>query len=113
MRVLPLLGMLAVSATLYARGFPIVETYGAKQHEGGTQVFAAAQDRAGVLHFGTLRGVMSYDGGSWRTTALPNGSAVFAVATRSGPEIAVGAVDEFGWMAPDETGAMKYHSLSA
>ncbi len=113
MRALLAFGMLAVSAALYARGFPIVETYTAKQHQGGTQVFAAAQDRAGVLHFGTLRGVMSYDGASWRMTALPNDSAVFAVATRSGPEIAVGAVDEFGWVAPDETGAMKYHSLSA
>jgi diguanylate cyclase (GGDEF)-like protein len=113
MRSLFALGMLAVSASLYARGFPIVETYTAKQHQGGTQVFAATQDRAGVLHFGTLRGVMSYDGASWRMTALPNDSAVFAVATRSGPEIAVGAVDEFGWMAPDEAGAMKYHSLSA
>ena len=114
MRSLVVLGCtLAVSAALYGRGFPLVETYTAKQHQGGTQVFAATQDSAGVLHFGTLRGVMSYDGAWWRITELPNESAVFAVATRSGPEIAVGAVDEFGWAGPDESGAMKYHSLSA
>jgi diguanylate cyclase (GGDEF)-like protein len=92
-------------------GFPLVETFGAKLHQGGTQVFGAAQDASGVLRFGTLRGVMSYDGAWWRTTILPNDSAVFAVATRSGPEIAVGAGDELGWMAPDASGELKYHSL--
>ena len=94
-------------------GFPLVETFGAKLHQGGTQVFGAAQDANGVLRFGALRGVMSYDGAWWRTTALPNDSAVFAVATRSGPEIAIGAGDELGWMAPDASGELKYHSLVA
>jgi diguanylate cyclase (GGDEF)-like protein len=97
----------------FERGFPLVATYTAKQHQGGTQVFAATQDRTGVLYFGTLRGVMSYDGAWWRHTTLPNGSAVFAVAARSGPEIAVGGVDEFGWVGPDASGERTYHSLVA
>jgi len=111
-------GTLIASAALFAqtgpepeRGFPLVSTYSAKQHRGGTQAFATTQDRNGVLYFGTLRGAMTYDGAWWRETALPNESAVFAVAARSGPEIAVGGVDEFGWIAPGASGALAYHSL--
>ena len=103
----------AQDARDFERGFPILETISAKQHQGGTQVFSAAQDRTGVLHFGTLRGLMSYDGAWWRHTKLPNDSAIFGVAARSGPEIAVGGYDEFGWAGPDPSGAFVYHSLVA
>jgi len=104
---------LAQEARDFERGFPLVTAYSPKQHLGGSQVFAAAQAGNGILHFGTLRGVMSYDGAWWRHTQLPNESAVFALAVHSGPEIAVGAFDEFGWAAPDANGALAYHSLVA
>src|SRR6185436_18701146 len=104
---------LAQDARDFERGFPLLATYSPKQHLGGSQVFAAAQAGNGTLYFGTLRGVMSYDGAWWRHTVLPNESAVFGLAVRSGPEIAVGAFDEFGWVAPDANGALAYHSLVA
>lgn len=103
----------AQDARDFERGFPLLATYSPKQHLGGSQVFAAAQAGNGILYFGTLRGVMSYDGAWWRHTVLPNDSAVFALAARSGPEIAVGAFDEFGWVGPDAHGTLTYHSLVA
>jgi len=64
-----------------------------------------------MLHFGTLRGVLSYDGAWWRVTPLPNESAVFSVAAGRGPEIAVGAYGEMGYVTRDPHGALTYRSL--
>jgi len=47
----------AHGAREFERGFPLVETFPPKQHQAGTQIFAAAQGRNGMLHFGSLRGL--------------------------------------------------------
>lgn len=95
----------------FERGFPPVDVHPLSRHDGGSQVFSVAQGTNGILYFGTLRGVTSYDGAWWRTFPLPNNSAVFAVATGQGPEIAVGAVGEIGWFTPQTDGALVYRSL--
>ncbi|HYH08377.1 MAG TPA: diguanylate cyclase [Thermoanaerobaculia bacterium] len=95
----------------FERGFPLIEVQNESRHGAGSQLFSVAQDPAGMLYVGALAGVGVYDGAWWKTIALPNDSAVFAVAGGSGPEVAVGAIDEFGWVAPDPHGTVVYHSL--
>jgi diguanylate cyclase (GGDEF)-like protein len=93
------------------RGFPLIEVIEERRHNAGSQVFDVAQAADGMLYFGALKGVVTYDGAWWKVLELPNDSAVFAVESGRGPEIAVGAVDEFGWVAPDANGALVFHSL--
>jgi diguanylate cyclase (GGDEF)-like protein len=116
----PLLGAILVlcSVALHAatgrefeRGYPLIEVQPESRHGAGSQLFSVAQDPAGMLYVGALGGVGVYDGAWWKTIALPNDSAVFAVAGGSGPEVAVGGIDEFGWVAPDPNGTVVYHSL--
>ena len=104
-------GLFAADGREFERGFPLIEVHEEKEHEAGAQIFSLTQDRGGILYFGGLAGVASYDGAWWRTVALPNESAVFSVASGKGPEIAVGGIDEMGWAGTDENGALTYHSL--
>jgi len=106
-------GLFAADGREFERGFPLIEVHEEKDHEAGAQIFSLTQDRGGLLYFGGLVGVASYDGAWWRTVALPNESAVFSVASGKGPEIAVGGIDELGWASTDENGALTYHSLIA
>jgi diguanylate cyclase (GGDEF)-like protein len=105
--------LLAASLGLSAeeRGFPLIETFEQRRHGAGAQIFDVTQSADGMLYFGGLKGVTTYDGAWWKSIELPNRSAVFAIESGRGPEIAVGAVDEFGWVAPDATGAVVFHSL--
>jgi diguanylate cyclase (GGDEF)-like protein len=94
----------------FERGFPLIDI---RQEEPvtGLQIFSLTQDRSGLLYFGGLAGVASYDGAWWRTVALPNESAVFSVASGKGPETAVGGIDELGWVSATPNGALVYRSL--
>jgi diguanylate cyclase (GGDEF)-like protein len=105
--------LLALAASVIAdeRGLPLIEIHEQRRHGAGSQVFDVTQAADGMLYFGGLKGVTTYDGAWWRTLALPNESAVFSVESGRGPELAVGAVDELGWVAPDPNGTLEFHSL--
>jgi diguanylate cyclase (GGDEF)-like protein len=95
----------------FERGYPLIELQPESRHGAGAQLFSVAQDPAGMLYVGALGGIGVYDGAWWKTIPLPNDSAVFAVAAGHGPEVAVGGIDEFGWVALDPNGTAIFHSL--
>lgn len=105
------IGASAAGPRDFERGFPLIETHDQRRHSLGMQVFSVTQDGNGTLYFGGLGGIGIYDGAWWRQVPLPNDSAVYSVAGGSGPEVAIGGIDEFGWAAPDANGTIVYHSL--
>jgi diguanylate cyclase (GGDEF)-like protein len=108
----PLAAALVVDDTRdYERGFPLIEVHQQDDPVMGLQIFSLTQDRSGLLYFGGLAGVASYDGAWWRRVALPNDSAVLATASGKGPEVAAGGIDELGWVNANADGALVYHSL--
>jgi diguanylate cyclase (GGDEF)-like protein len=113
MRLLATTLLFALAAHLIGdeRGLPLIEVFEERRHGAGTQVFDVTQAPDGMLYFAALKGVVAYDGAWWRTLELPNEPAVFSVESGRGPEIAVGAVDDFGWVAPDANGVLRYRSL--
>ena len=97
-----LLGVLcALSAGAAERGFPLITVYPAEVHKGGPQTFAVAQDPRGVLYFGNLHGLMTYDGAWWRMMALPDDQVALSVASDSRGRVAVGMVNDFGYVDGD------------
>jgi diguanylate cyclase (GGDEF)-like protein len=106
-----LLLALAAAAIADERGLPLIEIHDQRRHGAGTQVFDVTQAADGMLYFAGLEGVTTYDGAWWRSMSLPNNSAVFSIESGRGPELAIGAVDELGWVAPDPSGALVFHSL--
>ena len=103
--------ILAFALACFARadgpGLPLLRVIPQSEHGAGPQTFDVAQNRRGLLYFGNLAGVLTYDGAWWNVVALPNASAVFAVESDSAGVIAVGAVGEFGYL----TAANEYRSL--
>ena len=98
---------LACLARADGPGLPLLRVIPQSEHGAGPQTFDVAQNRRGLLYFGNLAGVLTYDGAWWNVVALPNASAVFAVESDAAGVIAVGAVSEFGYL----NAANEYRSL--
>ena len=102
-----LLLALAVVARAEVRGLPVFGVFPLSVHRGGAQTFDAAQDPRGILYFGNLAGIITYDGAWWSTIVLPNDSAVFAIESDTAGVVAAGGVGELGYL----DSARAYHSL--
>jgi diguanylate cyclase (GGDEF)-like protein len=103
--------LLSVTTGAAERGFPLITVYPAEVHKGGPQNFDVAQDRRGVLYFGNLHGLMTYDGAWWRMTKLPDDQVAFSVAADEQGRVAVGMVHDLGYLENDANGVPQLHSL--
>jgi diguanylate cyclase (GGDEF)-like protein len=108
---LTLAGALAAGAAPSERGFPLIQTYEPSLPEASTQSYGVTRDPRGVLYFANLGGVLVYDGAWWQLIKAGKGETAFSVASDAGGRIAVGGVDELGYLAPDFHGKLRYVSL--
>jgi diguanylate cyclase (GGDEF)-like protein len=109
--VAALLLLCGVTAFAGERGYPLITVYPPEVHKGGPQTFDVAQDSRGVLYFGNLAGLLTYDGAWWRLIKLPDDQAASALAADANGQVVVGAVDELGYVARDSGGQAQYRSL--
>ena len=93
------------------RGFPLITVYPPEVHKAGPQTFEIAQDARGVLYFGNLAGVLTWDGAWWRLLALPDEQAALSVGSDANGRVVVGMVDDLGVLGSDASGAMRFESL--
>lgn len=92
-------------------GLPYIHNYSPAEYGAGTDNWAILQDKRGIMYFGNNPGVLEYDGSRWRNIPVSNQSLVRSLAMDSLGIIYVGAVGEFGYLAPDKNGGLMYHSL--
>ena len=95
------LPLLAIAMFAGARGLPLITVYPAEAHEAGPQTFDIAQDHQGILYFGTLHGLVIYDGAWWRLLELPDEQVALSPATDDKGRRAMGLVNDFGYLARD------------
>ncbi|MHB0971566.1 MAG: ligand-binding sensor domain-containing diguanylate cyclase [Thermoanaerobaculia bacterium] len=93
------------------RGFPTIQVYDQRDHSGGPQNFDVAQDTDGILYFGNLAGVVTYDGAKWRLIKLPNDASAGTIEADSKGRVVLGSVNEFGYFDADPSGSVVYRSL--
>lgn len=93
------------------RGYPLIQTYEPSLPEASTEHFGATRDPRGVLYFANLAGVLVYDGAWWQRIEVGKGVAAFQVESDSRGRVAVGGVDEIGYLSPDGHGTLRYVSL--
>jgi len=94
-------------------GRPFIRTYQPIEIGGGSQTWCIAQDKRGVLYFGTNAALLEYDGVSWRRIPVgSNGGSVRALAIDDNGRMWVGGVSTFGYLAPNAAGAMEFVSLN-
>lgn len=106
--------LLALAAPAHAdeRGFPLIQTYVPSLAEADTQNLDLATDAQGLLYVGNGSGVLVYDGAWWRLLPVGKAKSVFALAAGAAGRVGVGGIDEIGYLAPDELGALRYVSLT-
>jgi signal transduction histidine kinase len=92
-------------------GRPFLTYYSPQQYGAAAQVWSFAQDDRGILYVGNGGGLLEYDGVRWRLIRTPGDVIVRDVARGNDGRIYVGAVGNFGFLAPDAGDQFKFVSL--
>lgn len=94
-------------------GHPIVRNYTSEEYNGVDQNWAVIQDDRGVMYFANSdKGILEYDGISWRSIPVEKNAMVRSLAKDDKGTIYVGTVGDFGYLTPNKTtGLLEYKSL--
>ncbi len=103
---------LGIPAHAAERGFPLIQTYVPSVAEADTQNLDVTTDGQGLVYVGNGSGVLIYDGAWWRLLPVGKAKSVFSLSAGADGRVGVGGIDEIGYLAPDETGALRYVSLT-
>ena len=108
---------LLVSSNVYSQynqfGYPFKRNYSYKEYLAPGANVAMAMNSKGIMYFANAsKGVIEYDGVSWRHIAIANNSQCKSLAVDSNDIVFVGSVGEIGYIAPDKLGNSSYYSLT-
>ena len=84
---------------------------GPETYDADGQNWGATQDTSGNLYVANTKGVLVYNGHTWRTVLPANRSLVRSVAADDQGRVFAGAKKEFGVLRRDSTGRRRYVSL--
>jgi len=101
----------ALRSTPNEPGKPILTAWLPKDYGADSQNWAIVQDDRGVMYFGNDSGILEYDGVSWRLIQFPNKSFCRSLAKDANGRIYAGGIGDFGYLAPDSVGQMRFVSL--
>lgn len=93
-------------------GSPFYRYFSSNDFRSNGQNFAIARGEHNLLYFANLAGVLQFDGTNWKTLPTTSFSRVTALYADRHQRIWVGANGEFGFLAPDSSGAMAFQNLS-
>ncbi len=99
------------STTLVANKPNVINFYRDKYHAANKN-WAISQDSLGIMYFGNDKGLLEFDGISWKLYSLPKTELVRSVAISSDNKIYTGGYEEFGVWERDLSGELIYTSLS-
>ncbi len=102
---------LPLAAQINKDGTPLIKNYSTSDYNASEQNWTICEDNRGVIYVGNTNGVLEFDGNSWELIPLSNGSIIRSLATDKNGTVYVGGVAEFGYLAPDVNGKMKFNSL--
>ena len=85
------------------------QNYGAYNQNWGI----AQHGKTQFMYFANSKGLLEFDGSSWRIYELPRKQKVRSVAIDKKGRIYTGGLGEFGYWLPGPTGELTYHSLKS
>lgn len=92
-------------------GIPTIVNYSRQAYNAGNQNWNIGQDNNGLMYFANNKGLLVFDGTSWRTYPMPGGTIVRSLAIGDSNKIYVGGQGEFGYFSPAKNGELTYNSL--
>ncbi|WP_109744364.1 triple tyrosine motif-containing protein [Arcicella aurantiaca] len=93
-------------------GLPEIRNYNRLNYKADPQNWDINQDKNGNIYFANNKGLVQFDGSTWRRYNLPNGSLIRAFKIDTSGKIFVGGINEFGYFKPNPKGIMTYFSLA-
>ncbi len=98
-------------STLQAQAIPTTEHYTIYDYHAHPQNWSVVQDEIGRIYVANTKGVLEYDGNTWKLIELPNLASVTALTKGKDGKIYVGAASEIGYLDSDSIGNKIYVSL--
>ena len=92
-------------------GQPFIKYFSPKDYHASYNNWCVIQDKKGILYFGNDNGILEYDGNTWQLIKTPNNSVVRSLCDDSTGRIYAAASSDFGYLAPDSTGQLRFVSL--
>ncbi|NOU16445.1 MAG: SpoIIE family protein phosphatase [Bacteroidales bacterium] len=89
-----------------------IHNFNHRDYKGHLQNWAVVQDLRGLIYVANNDGVLEYDGSNWRQISI-NDATTRCLDIDSEGRIWVGGQDEFGYLAADSAGSMRYYSLAS
>ena len=90
---------------------PFLKYYSPKDYKANPANWCILQDQRGVMYFGNEKGILEFDGVSWRNIEVPFSASVRSMAIDDSGKIYVCASSDFGYLEPDSLGQLKFKSL--
>jgi len=90
---------------------PFSRYFSPKEYNASASNWSIAQDRRGIMYFGNSRGLLEYDGISWRKIKTPFSTIVRRIAVDDTGKVFITAMSDFGYLEPDSIGQLKFLSL--
>lgn len=75
--------------------------------------WASVKDDNGVIYFGNRSVVLAYNGVEWKKIKVQLNAPVYSLNIGIDRRVYFGTEDDFGYLANDSTGQVKFHSLAA
>lgn len=91
-------------------GYKYFKNYSPADYVAQPQNWRIIQDQRGFIYAANNGGILQYDGVSWRKIPFPY-SQVRTLTVDERGVLYAGGQNDFGFLAPDETGNLKYVSL--
>lgn len=103
--------LLSLRAFSQDEGIPLIRNYTPEEYNGFSQNWCAEQDVRGVMYFGNGKGILEYNGVTWRRFFTEKKTTVLSMCRDTKGRIYVGGENEIGYLAPDSAGKVIFRSL--
>lgn len=93
--------------------FPPITHYAQKDYgkNESPTIYSITQDANGVMYFGAVGNILSFNGQDWDTISVQTGKVIRKLHTTSSGTIYVGTTNDFGVLKSDKLGKLKFFSL--
>ncbi len=101
------------SSQVNRTGTPLISWFEVASTPGELLTLCITMDKRGVMFFGNeSSGIVTYDGTTWRLIPMPSPQRVNALISDHRGIVFAGGGSDFGLLEPDNTGRLKFSSLT-
>lgn len=93
------------------KGVPFIRSYDAEEYDAHNRNFDIACDVYGTVYVANFKGLLYYDGSSWRQISTPGVSRVTRITQGPNGRIWVGGYNVFGYLYADDNGCLQLHTI--